>query len=202
MPFDRLPGRITHFPPLYTYHPLPPRPVTPWADILVPAVDKIAQAAIYQSPYMRQMRDASMSQATLQRAQAAQQMELLPREQALREKQMGMQEQFYNNFGGGGGGNNLPAGYVMTLKGPVFDPAKYNTMLKIRQTTAEAGDASNYGVQAEQFRKQHGITGANPTDDDEDFWTKYHATLSRAKGDDSKIGYNEDGDPYISDQNE
>lgn len=129
MPFDRLPGHSLKTPEFNPIIP-PPRPVVPWAQYIVPAVDKIAQSLVYSfSPYERQMRQAELSKARVGQMQAQQQMQLAPqtmdlqrREIAMREKEIGFRENLYNRIGKDG---SMPQGYVLgSNMQPQYNPAK------------------------------------------------------------------------------
>ena len=146
MPFDRLPGRIDRIPELYQYHPLPPRPIIPWASIIVPEVDKIAQAAMYASPYQQQLRQADLAKAQVGMLQARQAMQLAPQQLAVEQAKLGYEQKYLSSFGSGGGfGNLTSSGMIPGPNGlPVFDPNKANQFQDLQ-------NRQRYGNQVNEF---------------------------------------------------
>lgn len=71
MPFDSLPGhQIQHWE--FKPYIAPPRPIIPWADMIVPAVDKLANASMYLTPMARQQRSLEMAKIGYERQLFAQ----------------------------------------------------------------------------------------------------------------------------------
>jgi hypothetical protein len=129
MPFDRLPSNNIQV-PLPQLVNVPPRPVTPWTQILSPVLQSIQQAAEYTSPLGRLKRDILMAKLDTERAKLA------------------WEQRIYGGQGGGYG--DLPYGYKWG-KGPggVPIPMRMNALelelLKQRGYTG-ARQAADYGV--------------------------------------------------------
>jgi hypothetical protein len=142
MPFDKLPGRVTHIPELYPRLILPPRPVTPWASMIVPAVDELAKSAAWaMSPYEQQKRGLEMAQLglapqqlALQQKQTAAQTALLPAQTALNARELAYKQNLlgYNEKILAGG--TLQPGMVMGKNGPEWNWPAWNAQEKARRS--------------------------------------------------------------------
>ncbi len=167
MSFDHLPGRINHPVDLgYHFYVPPPRPVIPWASFIVPAVDKIAQGIMYQSPYERQKRGLEMAQINAQTQLMPQQLDVQRQQLGVEKQKLDWEKQFYTNFGQNQA--NLPAGWIMGANGPVYDPTKYKSSLDIARLQGEANSYNGYAAQADAARQQAGHQPVSTDTHDDD----------------------------------
>lgn len=136
-------------------------------------VDKIAQSMVYAfSPYEKQIRQSELAKAQVGQMQAQQQIQLAPqtmdlqrREIAMREKQLGFQENLYNRMGNNG---EMPSGYVLGANmQPQYNPAKAHELDIMRHNDQQhaAADAAIREFEASQPMSQLTLSPYRRTDD-------------------------------------